>query len=185
MLSFNAGDCFSEGYSEMSLIVLILGPLTFIFILINLRARFVLSSSQVHFFFFLIIREMEHFFSEFENYKLCQSGIVDLTVAKKMEKDPVLACFMFCELPFYLSDAECPHFLWRLRWPPDLCKANRRKKTKQSAGIGEIFFCSPTMGIEQFDGTLKKRQKDWDVLYYMLTKHTRTNMYTVIHKFKC
>lgn len=111
MLSFNVGDCFSEGYSEMSLIVLILGPLTFIFILIYLRARFVLSSSQVLFFFFDHQGNGAFFFSEFENYKLCQSGIVDLTVATEMEKDPVLACFMFCELPFYLSDAECPHFL--------------------------------------------------------------------------
>lgn len=34
-----------------------------------------------------------------------------------------------------------------------------RQGTKQSAGTGEIFFCSPIMGIEQFEGTLKKTKR--------------------------
>lgn len=62
----------------MSHSVLIQGPLNF-YLFSFLRAPFVLSS-QVHFFF-------DHqgngaFFSELEKDKLCQSGIVDLIVAK-------------------------------------------------------------------------------------------------------
>lgn len=185
MLSFNVGDCFSEGYSEMSLIVLILGPLTFIFILIYLRACFVLSSSQVHFFlFFWSSGKLSIFSANSKRQTLpirdsrpnCGDGNGERSSVSMFYVLWTTFLSIWCWMsPLSLTPA-------LTSWP---MQSKQGEKTKQSAGIGEIFFCSPTMGIEQFEGTLKKRQKDWDVLYYMLTKHTRTNMYTVIHKFKC
>lgn len=144
------------------------GPLTFY--LFSFEGSFCFDFSSAFFFW---SSGKWSVFPRIRKDKLCQSGIVDLIVAKW--RDPVLACFMCRELPFYLSDAECPPFLLSCI---DLCKQG----TYVSAGKGDFFFsfASPRRASNNFEGTLK-RQKDWDVLYYMLTNTHRltcTQLYT-------
>lgn len=86
----------------------------------------------------------------------------------------MLACFMCCELPFYLSDAECPPFSDSCIDLLTYAKQTGRQGTKQSAGTGEIFFCSPIMGIEQFEGTLEKTKRLRRIVLYAYKTHGLT-----------
>lgn len=79
---------------------------------------------------------------------------------------------MCCELPFYLSDAECPPFS-SLTCALIYAKANYGQHQVQE----KEHFSPFSKGIEQFEGTLK-RQKDW--LYYMLM-NTRGLTCTQLH----
>lgn len=151
----------------MSRIVLILGPLNFIFILIFLRALFVLSSSQVHFFW---SSGKWSIFQRIRNNKLCQSGIVDLTVAiANGERSSVSVFYVlwttFLSIWCWMSPLSLTPAL--TSWPMQSKQGDKNEVQERE----RFSFCSLTMGIEQFEGTLDKKAKRL-VLYACKKTHT-------------